>query len=207
MANGRAERGSERILVLNPGSTTTKLAVFEGEKCLFEDKISHSKEDLAQFAKMMDQLEYRKALIEKFLADRGIAVGSFSAVVGRGGLMRPIVSGTYRVNAAMLDDVRAGVQGEHDSNLGAVLAAGIATLHDAHCRAQGFDGLTEIRNGRPGEMRGTAQRLKGAPLRIDEEQAHSFRALTQDEGGSYGAQEDRFDKAGCAADKEVSNIG
>jgi butyrate kinase len=127
MTHGRAERGSERILVLNPGSTTTKLAVFEGEKCLFEDKLSHSKEELAQFATMMDQLEYRKALIEKFLADKNVPLDSLSAVVGRGGLMRPIVSGTYRVNAAMLEDVRRGVQGEHASNLGAVLASGIAS--------------------------------------------------------------------------------
>lgn len=126
MTQGRAERGNERILVLNPGSTTTKLAVFEGEKCLFEDKLSHSKEELSQFSKMMDQLEYRKALIEKFLADKKVPLDSLAAVVARGGLMRPIVSGTYRVNAPMLEDVRRGVQGEHASNLGAVLASEIA---------------------------------------------------------------------------------
>jgi len=127
MAGGTNGGGGERILVLNPGSTTTKIAVFEAERCVFEDLIRHSQEDISQFARMMDQLEYRKALVLKFLSDRGVALASLAAVVGRGGLMRPIVSGTYRVNEAMLADVRAGVQGEHASNLGAVLAHEIAS--------------------------------------------------------------------------------
>jgi butyrate kinase len=126
MALAEKGAGTERILVLNPGSTSTKLAVFEGEKCAFEHSISHSKEELSQFRGIMDQLEYRQALVEKFLTDRGIALGSLAAVVGRGGLMRSTVSGTYLVNDAMLEDVRCGYQGEHASNLGALLAHGIA---------------------------------------------------------------------------------
>jgi butyrate kinase len=119
--------GKERILVLNPGSTSTKLALFEGETCAFEHSISHSKEEIAQFKRIIDQFEYRQALVEKFLADRGIPLGSLAAIVGRGGLMRSTVSGTYRVNDAMLEDVRIGYHGEHASNLGAMLAHGLAS--------------------------------------------------------------------------------
>lgn len=122
MTRENAEGGRERILVLNPGSTSTKLALFEGERCVFKDSVSHSKEELSQFAAIIDQFEYRRAMVLKFLADKGIELSSLDGVVGRGGLMRPIVSGTYSVNARMLEDVRAGYQGQHASNLGAVLA-------------------------------------------------------------------------------------
>jgi len=120
-------RGTERILVLNPGSTSTKLALFEGEECVLSDVIRHSRDELSQFAKVIDQLEYRRALVLKFLEDRGVAIESLSAAVGRGGLMKPIVSGTFAVNEEMLEDVRVGVQGEHASNLGAGLAHDIAS--------------------------------------------------------------------------------
>jgi butyrate kinase len=121
----KRDRG-ERILVLNPGSTSTKLAVFEGEKSVFEDAIRHSELDLGRFGRIWDQYEYRKAVILEFLHDRGIALHSLAAVVGRGGLFRPTVSGTYAVNDTMIADAREGTQGEHASNLGAVLAFGIA---------------------------------------------------------------------------------
>ena len=118
--------GSERILVLNPGSTSTKLAVFEGGECTFEDKIAHSALDLSRFERVWDQYEYRKDMILEFLEDRGIAMPSLAAVVGRGGLFAPTVSGTYSVNQRMIDDARGAERGEHASNLGAVLAYGIA---------------------------------------------------------------------------------
>jgi butyrate kinase len=120
------DRGRELILVLNPGSTSTKLAVFEGEKCLFEDAIQHSVLELGRFATVWDQYEYRKALILEFLAESGVALSDLTAVVGRGGLFQPTVSGTYRVNEQMIADARAALSGEHPSNLGAVLAYGIA---------------------------------------------------------------------------------
>ncbi|HYW69076.1 MAG TPA: butyrate kinase, partial [bacterium] len=75
--------GGERILVLNPGSTSTKLAVFEGGECTFEDKIAHSALDLSRFERVWDQYEYRKDMILEFLEDRGIAMPSLAAVVGR----------------------------------------------------------------------------------------------------------------------------
>ena len=121
-----AKRDHEMILVLNPGSTSTKLAVFEGDSCVYEGVVRHSELELGRFERIWDQYEYRKAAILEFLGDKGIALHSFAAVVGRGGLLRPTVSGTYGVNAEMIADAREGVQGEHASNLGAVLAYGIA---------------------------------------------------------------------------------
>ena len=117
--------GSDRILVLNPGSTSTKLAVFDGPECAFEDKIAHTPLDLSRFDTIWEQYEYRKAMILEFLDDRDIALGSLAAVVGRGGLFAPTVSGTYGVNQRMIDDARTAERGEHASNLGAVLAYGI----------------------------------------------------------------------------------
>jgi butyrate kinase len=113
---------NERILVLNPGSTTTKVAIFEGEKCILEDTIRHSKEDLAQFEHVSEQRDYRESLILAFLSEHGIALDSLDGTVGRGGLMRPIKSGTYAVNDAMLEDLENCYLGEHASNLGAALA-------------------------------------------------------------------------------------
>jgi butyrate kinase len=121
-----AKRGDEMILVLNPGSTSTKLAVFEGEKCVYEGVVRHSELELGRFERIWDQYEYRKAAILEFLGGKGISLHSLTAVVGRGGLLRPTVSGTYGVNPGMIADAREGVQGEHASNLGSVLAYGIA---------------------------------------------------------------------------------
>jgi len=117
---------SGRILVLNPGSTSTKLAVFDGAECVFEDKVRHTPLDLSRFERIWDQYEYRKAMILEYLDDRGIALSTLAAVVGRGGIFAPTVSGTYAVNQRMIDDARTAERGEHASNLGCVLAYGIA---------------------------------------------------------------------------------
>lgn len=116
----------ERMLVLNPGSTSTKVAVFDGESPMFEETLRHGRDELLQFPSIMDQLDYRKNMVLELLAARGFEIASLAAVVGRGGLMRPVASGTYAVNEAMLHDVRVGFLGQHASNLGAVLAHDIA---------------------------------------------------------------------------------
>ena len=116
----------ELVLVINPGSTSTKIAVFDGDERVFNEQIDHSGDELAQFERIADQREYREALITASLERAGYAAGSFAAVVGRGGLLRPVVSGTYAVNEPMLVDLKAGYQGEHASNLGGVLAYDIA---------------------------------------------------------------------------------
>lgn len=114
-----------RILVINPGSTSTKIAIFEDDKQVFSRSINHSKLELEPFVRVWDQYEFRKKLIKEALEDAGTRPEHLSAVVGRGGLFRPVVSGTYRVNELMIEDGRNAYGGEHPSNLGAVLAFGL----------------------------------------------------------------------------------
>lgn len=113
------------ILVINPGGTSTKTAVFEGERLLFKTNITHSGEDLLPFASVYDQLAYRKEMILEAIHQAGFPLERFSCVVGRGGLLDPIPGGTYAVNDRMLADMKAAPHGEHPSNLGAVLARAI----------------------------------------------------------------------------------
>jgi len=115
-----------RILVINPGSTSTKVAMFSNEQLLFDKKIEHNIKKLSNSNKIIDQYHFRQDIILNFLKEKGIDLSTLNAVVGRGGLLKPIASGTYRVNKKMLEDLRKGVSGEHASNLGGILAYGIA---------------------------------------------------------------------------------
>lgn len=121
------------ILTINPGSTSTKLAVFEDSKEVLARNLSHSAEELAAYPNIIEQYDFRRARIAEFLAEKGYAARDFAAVVGRGGLLKPMASGTYRVNAAILDDLRQCRYGAHASNLGALLAASLAD--EAGCPA------------------------------------------------------------------------
>lgn len=115
-----------RILVINPAATATHVAVFEDETLLVEGELKHSREELSAYDRVWDQYLMRKDRIADFLAAHEIPLASLHAVAGRGGMLKPIPGGAYRVNAAMLEDLRRGVQGEHASNLGGILAYGIA---------------------------------------------------------------------------------
>lgn len=114
-----------RVLVINPGSTSTKIALFENEKAIFETTLRHSNEELAQYKKVADQFEFRKNLIVGALKERNIPIESLSCVVGRGGLLKPIAGGTYLVNSKMREDIKNTTH-EHASNLGALIAWEIA---------------------------------------------------------------------------------
>jgi len=114
------------ILAINPGSTSTKIAIFKDEEELFTQNIYHNDQEITKFKKVWDQYAYRKKEILNFIKEKDFDINLLTAVVGRGGLFRPILSGTYIINKAMLDDARIAIQGEHASNLGAVLAYGIA---------------------------------------------------------------------------------
>lgn len=116
----------ERLLVINPGSTSTKIAVFDDDKIIFEETLRHSTEELSKFDKIYDQYEFRKDIIVDALNKNGIEINSLSAVVGRGGLLKPIEGGTYSVSKNMLEDLKVGVLGEHASNLGGIIANEIA---------------------------------------------------------------------------------
>ncbi|MDU3338166.1 butyrate kinase [Paraclostridium bifermentans] len=111
-----------KILTINPGSTSTKIAVFENENLLFEKTLRHSSEEIGQYEKISDQFEFRKKVIEDALLEGGIKVSDLNAVVGRGGLLKPITGGTYSVDEDMMEDLKVGVLGEHASNLGGLIA-------------------------------------------------------------------------------------
>jgi butyrate kinase len=115
-----------KILVINPGSTSTKIAVFEGRKSLFLKNIKHTNEQLAQYATIADQYEFRKEVILDQLINGDMELDDIVAVVGRGGLVKPIASGVYEINDALLDDLKQGIQGQHASNLGGLIAFNIA---------------------------------------------------------------------------------
>ena len=114
------------ILAINPGSTSTKLGIFEEEELLFDITLRHSTEEISGFKKITDQYSFRKEIIIKELKDRGVDFKNIVAVVGRGGLVKPIESGIYEVNEAMKRDLMAGLMGEHASNLGGLIADDIA---------------------------------------------------------------------------------
>lgn len=120
------------ILAVNPGSTSTKFSLFEEERLIFEKNLRHSVEDLAPFEKLTDQFDFRKDLIMNELYERNTDLAGIIAVVGRGGLLKPIESGIYKVNQKMKDDLNAALYGVHACNLGALIADDIASsLADA----------------------------------------------------------------------------
>ncbi|MCB5295865.1 MAG: butyrate kinase [Candidatus Cloacimonetes bacterium] len=115
-----------RILAINPGSTSTKIAVFQGNNPVFVRTITHSAEELSRFEKVTDQYAFRKEIIYKQLEEAGVEMENIRAVVGRGGLTKPIPSGVYEVNEAMKHDMANSPMGEHASNLGGFIADDIA---------------------------------------------------------------------------------
>jgi butyrate kinase len=117
-----------RIVALNPGSTSTKLAVYAGDRLVMEASVAHPDHDLARYRDrpVLDQLDLRLHAVTGALDARGVNRTALDAAVGRGGLLRPLRSGTYRVSDAMLADLRAARRGEHASNLGAFLARHLA---------------------------------------------------------------------------------
>ncbi len=116
----------DRILAINPGATSTKFAVFEDERVLFKKTVEHQDLDLANFGRIFDQYEYRLGLVKDALADAAVPLNSVRAVVGRGGLLKPLAGGTYIVNDLMVEDLKKAERGEHASNLGAVMAYNLA---------------------------------------------------------------------------------
>lgn len=117
------------ILVINPGSTSTKVALFDGETELFSHNAEHDKRDLQRFARAMDQMDLRRTTIEETLAQYGHAQTPLAAVVGRGGLLAPMRGGAWKVTQPMLNDLASARYGEHPCNLGAPLAVDFARRH------------------------------------------------------------------------------
>lgn len=113
---------SVKSLIINPGSTSTKIGVFEDETLLFEETLRHSTEEIAQYASIVDQKDFRKQIILDLLAEKNFDIKSLQVIVGRGGMLKPIPGGTYAVSDDLLEDLKIGKQGQHASNLGGILA-------------------------------------------------------------------------------------
>lgn len=119
------------ILAINPGSTSTKVALYNSNKHIFTEVIKHSVEDINKFDKVTDQYGFRKEIILEKIKKHGIKLESISCIISCGGLIRPIASGVYYINNEMIKDLKGNLLGEHASNLGGLLAHDIAaTLPD-----------------------------------------------------------------------------
>ena len=125
---------SYRIFVINPGSTSTKLAYFEDEKKLYEANVFHDAPELAKLGSVSNQFGYRKQMILDFLDENGIDFHGVDAIVGRGGACASVNGGTYEVNDKLLQDTAEQVtKVDHPANLGVPLAAELASEYG--CRA------------------------------------------------------------------------
>ncbi|MBP8685047.1 MAG: butyrate kinase [Synergistaceae bacterium] len=136
-----------RILAVNPGSTSTKIAVYENGDEILKENIPVDQDIISEYKCVLDQLEHRFDLIKRTLIDNGVKPDSFDAVVGRGGILAPMPSGTYLVTEEMTDYLKDAPRGEHASNLGAFIAEKFA--HMSGCEAYivdpvSVDELTDV---------------------------------------------------------------
>ena len=126
-----------KILAINPGATSTKIAIFEDGELLHKENVSHKTDELSGYKTLLDQIPYRESLIHQTLENADVGIKELSAVVGRGGMLMPIEGGTYVVDEYVIDCLRKSPRGEHASNLGALLAHNFAAL--AGCDAYFMD--------------------------------------------------------------------
>lgn len=113
---------SYKLLIINPGSTSTKIGVYEDEREILEETLRHSSDEIGKYPTIVDQLDFRKDVILKVLEEKNFDIKTLNAIVGRGGMLKPIPGGTYEVTDALVEDLKKGVQGQHASNLGGILA-------------------------------------------------------------------------------------
>ena len=113
---------SYKLLIINPGSTSTKIGVYEDENEILEETLRHTSKEIDSFNSIFEQLEFRKSVILNVLKEKNFDIKTLDAIVGRGGFLKSIEGGTYAVNEAMLRDLKIGVQGQHAANLGGIIA-------------------------------------------------------------------------------------
>jgi butyrate kinase len=130
----------EKLLIINPGSTSTKIAVYEDEKAIFVESISHDSATISKYDNIVDQYEFRKDLILETLKEKGVNLSELTGIVSRGGLLPPIEAGAYRVNEDMVWQLKNAPQNEHASNLGAIIAHSIS--QECGIPAFIYDGVT-----------------------------------------------------------------
>lgn len=119
-------KDNHKFFVINPGATSTKVAVFENDREIFSQNIQHNAEELAKFDQVYDQFDYRLGMIRDVIAANHIDLSEFSAMIARGGNMKPVVGGTYKVNDEMLADMKIGYMGQHPNNTGGGMAKVLA---------------------------------------------------------------------------------
>ena len=136
----RENNQKKRLLILNPGSTSTKIAVYEDEQEIFKENITHSVENLAAYEHVADQAEFRMNLIMDVLQEHGFSLSDFQAIVARGGILPPIKTGAYLVNEAMVDQLIHRPVLEHASNLGAIIGYQLAQKNCIPCFI--YDGVS-----------------------------------------------------------------
>jgi len=113
---------SYKLLMINPGSTSTKIGVYEDEKEILVETLRHTSEEINDFGGIFEQFNFRKEVILNVLKEKNFDINTLDAIVGRGGLLKPIEGGTYAINDAMLKDLKVGILGQHASNLGGIIA-------------------------------------------------------------------------------------
>ncbi|SFB20649.1 butyrate kinase [Clostridium frigidicarnis] len=114
------------ILAINPGSTSTKIALFKNEECIAVENLSHSPDEIKNYETIYEQKDMRARVVLEWLETQNIRKEDLSAIVGRGGLLRPMPGGTYKVTDKMIEDLKIGYQGQHASNLGGIISKEIA---------------------------------------------------------------------------------
>ena len=132
-------------LVINPGATSTKAAIYEGEKEIFTENLTHPIEEIQKFHEVADQFDYRKGAILDMLKTHNVGTDEIACVMGRGGLTRPCEAGTYKVNALMKEECIAGIQGKHACNLGALISDSIASEIGLDCAYIADPGIVDER--------------------------------------------------------------
>lgn len=120
---------NQRLLILNMGSTSTKVAVYDGKELVWKETIEHSREEITKYLHFMDQYDFRKDKILELLAEKGEDLSTFRAFVSRGGTVRPIPGGVWRLDEAMLKDSQSGVYGDHPCNIGGQIAHDLAAKY------------------------------------------------------------------------------
>lgn len=130
----------EKLLILNPGSTSTKIAVYEDETPLFTRLVPHTPEQLSKFFRVADQYEFRKELVLDALKEKNVDLKTLTAIVARGGMLGPIRAGAYRINEDMVWQLRNKPYSEHASNVGVMIAYSLS--EDLGIPSFIYDGIT-----------------------------------------------------------------
>jgi len=174
--NDRKDGTGASVLVINPGSTSTEIGLFEASGRARVGTLDHPEDALEAFEHVLEQVDWREAEIARFLKEEGFETDLLRAVVGRGGLLRPLAGGTYAVTDAMCDDLKQSRYGEHASNLGALLARRLSIRNNVPCfvvdpvTTDEFDSASRL-SGVPGierKCRNHALSIKAAARRAAE---------------------------------------